>query len=649
MWIPNPQQEAASHYLRSVLANAVAAKRWEDIWPLVAVLYDLEDRDTAPQELRKIFQDMSDAHACMHRIERWAQAAGLAHDVHFMQVVMPAADRLHQWLRQRVRAHTEFEQILTDDPTTLLTLARGADMAIAVELQRKRNPKVLPLSLVIQGPSGAGKELLAEALHKITQRSNQTAADFGPLNCSGLPTELIESELFGHKKGSFTGAVQDRRGLIEAHATGTVFLDEIGDTPAAVQVRLLRFLNDGEIRRVGEDRPRRVAPWVVCATHRDLPLQVKKGEFREDLLFRLCGNVLTLPSLAARSGDIIPVLTECLRQHAGRAMQPQFTTPARVALEMYPWPGNLRVLSQLARELVGNLPESASQLVIDIGMLPPLIQQHYFAARSVSDQFVDLYEDRMKEERENGSGLRDALVGTYGAGIRSGAHPDLHAALFVERLVGSPFFAVIAGQDVGVKAHAVAKYRREEAASRLQEALLQRLSSLDGQPVSSAAVVVRAPSEDGLPRWVREMLKLGAEAALANSQLVVTVRALLGQLDSLSPTARSAIESLFAAVVADAKTAVADESPSPKVRASARAPEPPPHPWDEVRRTRSLFEAYLKRYGTAVAMAAAFRKSGRAVRDAAKALGIKLPRGGSRTTTATGRSAGKRKATGSQR
>jgi two-component system response regulator PilR (NtrC family) len=156
-------------------------------------------------------------------------------------------------------------------------------------------------TVLINGETGTGKEILARTIHREGPRA---AMPFVPINCSALAEQLLESELFGHKKGAFTGAVADRAGLFEAANSGTLFLDEIGETSPHMQVRLLRAIQEGEIRRVGEEQDRTIDVRVIAATHLDLEDQVRQGAFREDLYYRLSVFPITLPPLRARREDI---------------------------------------------------------------------------------------------------------------------------------------------------------------------------------------------------------------------------------------------------------------------------------------------------------------------------------------------------------
>jgi DNA-binding NtrC family response regulator len=199
-------------------------------------------------------------------------------------------------------------------------------------------------SVMILGETGTGKELIARNLHDKSHRAGHT---FIPVNCGALPENLVESELFGHRKGAFTGADTHRKGLFEVANGGTLFLDEVGELNKSVQVKLLRFLESGEIRRVGENDPFRVDVRVLCATNRDLREMIEADQFREDLFFRLNTFEIHLPPLRERRGDIPALAAHMLGRFSSRRGGANATlSPEAVAvLTEHDWPGNIRELA----------------------------------------------------------------------------------------------------------------------------------------------------------------------------------------------------------------------------------------------------------------------------------------------------------------
>ncbi len=221
-------------------------------------------------------------------------------------------------------------------------------------------------SVFITGESGTGKELAAEAVHKASPRAGR---GFVALNCGAIPRDLLESEVFGHVKGAFTGASSDREGAAKLADGGTLFLDEIGEMPLDMQVKLLRFVQTGTFSPVGSSKIERVDVRFVCATNRDPTLEVQAGRFREDLFYRLYVVPIELPPLRERGGDIILVARHFLAQFSreeGRRFR-GFSAEAETALAAYAWPGNVRQLQNVVRNVVvlhdGDLVEAA--------MLPP--------------------------------------------------------------------------------------------------------------------------------------------------------------------------------------------------------------------------------------------------------------------------------------
>ncbi len=217
-----------------------------------------------------------------------------------------------------------------------------------IERVRQLIAKVAPTNstVLILGDTGTGKELAARAVH---DQSHRAEMPFVPINCGALPEHLIESELFGHRKGAFTGAEEHRTGLFEVADGGTLFLDEIGELPKGMQAKLLRFLESGEIRRVGENESYTCDVRVVCATNRDLDRMVVQREFREDLWFRINTFEIALPSLRQRPDDI-EILARHLAGRFGAAVRPEdplFTPEVLAAMQSHRWPGNVRELANV--------------------------------------------------------------------------------------------------------------------------------------------------------------------------------------------------------------------------------------------------------------------------------------------------------------
>ena len=283
------------------------------------------------------------------------------------------------------------------------------------------------LSVMITGESGTGKELVARALHDFGRRR---AGPFVAINMAAIPRELIESELFGHEKGAFTGAVTRSSGRFEQAKGGTLFLDEIGDMPAEAQTRLLRVLQQGEYTAVGGRAPIRVNVRIVAATHRDLPQLIREGQFREDLFYRLNVAPIRLPPLRERSADI-PALVAHFAALGGREGLPQQTLDeaAMERLRRHRWPGNVRELENLVRRLAALYPQEViGAEVVDVelaGAQPPApetaaegsglaaaVERHitdYFSAHRGALPAVGLY-DRILREVE-----RPLIVATLDA------------------------------------------------------------------------------------------------------------------------------------------------------------------------------------------------------------------------------------------
>ncbi len=227
------------------------------------------------------------------------------------------------------------------------------------------------VSIMISGASGSGKELVAQAIHAESDRS---AKPFVALNCGAIPAELVESELFGHERGAFTGASARRVGRFEEADTGTLFLDEIGDMRFDMQVKLLRVLEDGIVTRVGGNTGARVNVRIISATHQDIQTAIETNRFRQDLFFRLGVVPLHVPDLASRREDV-PLLIAHFQSQTKLADRARFDAGAEAALKDYQWPGNVRELRNLverANVLFGGLTVSRSEVIqlLD-GKIPP--------------------------------------------------------------------------------------------------------------------------------------------------------------------------------------------------------------------------------------------------------------------------------------
>jgi len=285
-------------------------------------------------------------------------------------------DREIRRLRKEVRVERRHGELISG----------SAGMTKAITLAERVAPH--PTTVLITGESGTGKELIARLVHDASGRPGQ----FVPVNCAAIPENLLESELFGHVKGSFTGATGDRMGLFEEAEKGTLFLDEIGELPASLQVKLLRALQESEIRRVGESQSRKVDVRVVAATARDLDGDVKSGDFRSDLYYRLNVVRVHLPPLRHRA-DEIPILArhflEIYAERLGVHVM-GFEPEALKALQAYSWPGNVRelenaveravVLTDGEKVVVEDLPRT----IRDPGAVKPVVASDSLSADELS-------------------------------------------------------------------------------------------------------------------------------------------------------------------------------------------------------------------------------------------------------------------------
>ena len=249
---------------------------------------------------------------------------------------------------------------------------RSEVMQRVVLKARRIAPRSIPV--LIEGESGTGKELFARAIHDASPRKDKP---FVAINCGAIPSELVESELFGHEKGAFTGASSARKGHFEAANTGTIFLDEIGELPKEMQVKLLRTVQEGEVRRIGATQPRKVDVRIIAATNRNLIDEIATGSFREDLFYRLAVAVIKLPPLREREGDLsllVDQFLEKINRESGNEpgyKQKKISAAARNLLLMHSWPGNVRELQNtLTRAAVWSVDEELGEDDIREALLP---------------------------------------------------------------------------------------------------------------------------------------------------------------------------------------------------------------------------------------------------------------------------------------
>lgn len=248
-----------------------------------------------------------------------------------------------------VSARPEKSTQLAEDPPVPGMIGSCPQM---MELFRRiRKVAMTNSTVLINGESGTGKELVAQAIHKLSERHDQEMIS---VNCAAIPENLIESELFGHEKGAFTGATATRTGLVEAASGSTLFLDEIGELPLEAQARLLRVLQENEIRKVGSVQSKKVDVRLVVATHRDLKQLVIDGDFREDLYYRINVMTLVIPPLRERGNDILELADSILEKTCKRLKSPilRFSPEATQAITTYRWPGNVRELENAIERAV---------------------------------------------------------------------------------------------------------------------------------------------------------------------------------------------------------------------------------------------------------------------------------------------------------
>jgi DNA-binding NtrC family response regulator len=316
-----------------------------------------------------------------HEVDRLREAVSRRlRELERRERLLERRERELNLLRERVNRHASAKHFV----------ARSEAMQDVLELAARVAP--LDTTVLVCGESGTGKEFIVRLIH---EQSPRASAPFVSLNCAALTETLLESELFGHVKGAFTGAVRDKAGLFEVAGDGTIFLDEIGEVAPTVQAKLLRALQEREIRRVGAERSIRFSARVVAATNRDLRAAVESGAFREDLYFRLGAFVINVPPLRDRRDDIPPLVHHFMVRAASRMKKDvrAMSADAMSALMRYSWPGNIRELEHAVERAV-ILANSPSVRLRD---LPPEITQR---VRRPGEGTLDLHEqERLSIER----------------------------------------------------------------------------------------------------------------------------------------------------------------------------------------------------------------------------------------------------------
>jgi transcriptional regulator with PAS, ATPase and Fis domain len=344
----------------------------------VAIGRDAESWGTDLEVIRADFQ----AATVGHEVERLHEAVSeRLKELDRRERLLERRERELNLLRERIKRHAVSKNFV----------ARSQAMQDVLELAARVAP--LDTTVLVYGESGTGKEFIVRLIH---DQSPRATAPFVSINCAALTETLLESELFGHVRGAFTGAVRDKAGLFEVAGSGTIFLDEIGEVAQTVQAKLLRALQEREIRRVGAERSIKVNARVVAATNRDLRGAVEAGTFREDLYFRLGAFIITVPPLRDRREDIPPLVHNFLVRAAMRMKKDvtSVSADAMTALMNYRWPGNVRELEHAVERAVilANNPN------IRVRDLAPEITQK--ARGRAGDDTLDLQEqERVMIER----------------------------------------------------------------------------------------------------------------------------------------------------------------------------------------------------------------------------------------------------------
>lgn len=318
----------------------------------------------------------------------------------------------NSYLRQQLHNKYTFDNII------------GSSPPMQKLFDRMKRIATTDSTVLVLGESGTGKELVARAIHFSSTRKNKP---FVPVNCAAIPENLLESELFGHVKGAFTGAIRDKVGKFEAANQGTIFLDEIGTMPMHLQTKLLRVLQEQEVERVGSTKTVPLDVRVISATNLNLEEEVRKGTFREDLYYRLNVIPVHLPPLRERSADILPLVKHFLERNCVEMKRApmSITNEAMQYLENYPWPGNVRELENMVERIVA-LTDGTRITANDI---PSSVRNH--ALTKVTEQGVDLVRTVNELERKM---ICEALVLAHGVKAKAAAMLNLNRTTLVEKM-----------------------------------------------------------------------------------------------------------------------------------------------------------------------------------------------------------------------
>ncbi len=346
----------------------------------------------------------------------------------------------------------------------------GTSRAIQSVRQMMKQVADTEATVLILGDSGTGKEVVARNLHYHSRRKD---APFVPVNCGAIPAELLESELFGHEKGAFTGAITSRAGRFELAAGGTLFLDEIGDMPMNMQVKLLRVLQERTFERVGSNKPQQADVRVIAATHKNLEEMIARGEFREDLFYRLHVFPIEMPPLRERIEDLPLLLNELItRLEKEKRGSIRFSSAAIMSLCKHPWPGNVRELANLVERMAIMHPHG----VIGVGELPRKF-------RYVDDDNEDL---RQLQQEQDDNAWRPPLagfsrsVGLPPEGLDLREHlAELEQSLIQQALDDANFVVARAAERLRIRRTTLVEKMRKYGMSRDAETTVGREASED--------------------------------------------------------------------------------------------------------------------------------------------------------------------------